>query len=96
MSNIHVVPVPVEERIQLAILRCPDKRPHRIADCIKGATAAMVKEIQAKMTTDGTPAPQPPQRENSNFISLDKVKAKYDTVGSRIKAEFFGFYEPER
>ncbi len=80
MSNIHVVKVPVEERVRLALLRDPNKTPHRIADCIKGANTVMVKEIKATMA--GLATPPPPAQARSPLVSLESLKAKFDTAGA--------------
>lgn len=82
MANPYLTRTSPEERARLAILRHPDKPAHRIADCIRGASAKMVREIKAQMENGPTAGPLPVQRESSGLVSLESLKAKFDTAGA--------------
>lgn len=69
----------IEERIKAAITRRPERDDSRTSKAL-GVPIAAIRAVRAGQSVPESGAPPPPEdRGNSNsFVSLDRVRARYD------------------
>lgn len=67
----------IEQRVKNCIAKHPDWPAERIQPAIVGSGIAMIRTIMA-----GGPVSPAPKTESSAYVSLDKIRARYDIAAA--------------